>query len=309
MHKHNNNMNTTTQQVSNSLTQVIDINNNKANATIKIKLADECKNGHQDFSITATIWEVGKSRSDRNMISGGCCHDEILKLRPDLKIFVNLHLCDYTGVPMYAVENGFYHLTNGFNNTPIDSPKFKADFCEYYRISSLQFDALAQSENKLRYALNLQSLGILDQWKTEADRAIKILEEMTSFTFLIDSVKKQYTAPTAQEIAEEDAKQEQGYYLPENIIARKNQAIEDAKQLEYTKIATYRDKEINKANLEYDVKRAVLDAGFPIDNFIFYNHKNEGCFNWRDSDKKISKEQFQQFLTKVSIENVTFVIK
>lgn len=303
-------MNTTTQQTAkNSLLHVIDINNEKANAVIKIRLSDECKNGHQDFAITATFWHPGKARVDAAMISAGCCHEEIIAIRPDLKIFVNLHLCDYTGVPLFAVENGFYHLTNGFNNTRVDSPKFKTDFCEYYRINLKQFDVLAQSENKLRYAINLQKLGILDQWKTEADQAIKLLEEWTGFSFLVDSVKRQYTAPTAQEISEEDAKTEQGYYLLQNIIARKNQSIEDAKQLEYIKILKDRDKEIKKANLEYEVKKAVLDAGLPLDNFIFYNHKNEGHFNWKDYDKKISKKQFQDFLTKVSIENVTFTMK
>ena len=58
-----------TTEKSNDLRYTIDINNNKANAQIKIRLNDECKNGHQDFAITATIWEIGKNRTDRNMVS------------------------------------------------------------------------------------------------------------------------------------------------------------------------------------------------------------------------------------------------
>ena len=293
----------------NSLRYNIDIRNEKVNALIKIRLNDECKNGHQDFSITATFWKPERQRTDQNCIAAGCCHEEILKIRPDLKIFVNLHLCDYTGVPMHCVANGFYHLTKGLGKTPIDSPNFKDEYCEYYRIKPVQFNILSQSENELRFAVNLEKLGILEQWKEEADQAIKLLEDWTGYTFLVDSVKRQYVAPTAEEIAEEDAKTEQGYYLPENIIARKLKAEQEAEQKKYDDIAKKRDKRIKKAELEYLVEKAVLDGGLPLNNFIFYDHKNEGCFNWKDYEAKITNAQFVEFLKTVSLDGITWTLK
>ncbi len=178
----------------------IDINNSKNNIKIDIRLDDECKNGHQDFAITGTYWEVGKKRTDRNMLGGGCCHEEIIKVRPDLKLFVDLHLSDWEGVPMYAVENGFYHLTNGFN----DKKRSHKDlFCEYYRMIAEQYDIISTSKNQLQYALKLKELGILDQWKEQANKGIELIEELTGQKFVNSSVKSQYHAPTEEAIKEE----------------------------------------------------------------------------------------------------------
>lgn len=251
--------------------------------TVNIRLNDDCKNGHQDFAITADIYEAGKPKSDRYFIAGGCCHDEILKAFPQYKIFVDLHLCDYEGIPTYAVENGFYHLRNGFNNTKEDNPKFKAEFCNYYRISFNQFDVLNEAKNKLQYALRLESLGILAQWKKQAAEAISILEDMTGKKLLVDSVKTQYHAPTPEEIKEEENKEANGYYTPDAAQKR-----EEAKRDGIlNKLAAERDKEILKATTEFEVKKEVLLIGgeAALNNCIFYTHSNTLSFNWLGYDK------------------------
>jgi len=252
------------------------------NMFIEIRLNDECKNGHQDFAITADIYEAGKPKIDKYCIMGGCCHDEIIASKPYLKIFVNLHLCDYAGIPMYAVENGFYHLQNGFNRTKPEDVNFKNEFCSYYRISSKQFDVLAQSENKLQYALNLQNLGILTQWNKEADKALKILEKMTGDEFICDSVKTQYNVPTAEQVKHEVLRQQEGYYSPEAKQARAKEKAEAASN----EIETERSAKIEGINLEYDTKQAVLLAGGEkaLKNCIYYNHLKTVCFNWKSYD-------------------------
>jgi hypothetical protein len=203
-------------KTSNNLKHNIETKDKEGNSMyIKIRLNDECKNGYQYFSITCDIYEKGKPKTDRYFISGGCCHDEILKAKPQLKIFINLHLCDYKGIPTYAVENGFYHLENGFNSTKTEDKNFKSKFCEYYRITDGQFHKLSTSKNKLQFALNLQNLGILEQWEQEANKAIKLLENWTETTFLVDSKRTQFNAPKPEEIEEENKKQISGYYTPQ----------------------------------------------------------------------------------------------
>jgi hypothetical protein len=299
-------MKNNTETQSNDLRHTLEVNNATGNGVVKIRLNDECKNGHQDFSITGSFYEIGKSRTDRNFTTAGACHDEILKHFPELKIFVNLHLADYTGVPMYAVENGFYHLCNGFNNNKPNAPTFAAEFCDYYRISAKQYATLSQSENKLRYAVNLEKLGILAQWKEEADKAIELLESWTGKKFLVDSVKKQYTAPTAEEIATEDAKGKEGYYTPAKIQERKEAEQKEAIAKKYAEIEAEMNKEIAKAKKEYEVKKAVLDGGLSLENFIFYNHTSEGCFNWMQSRTRVTNEEFANFVKGANVEGVTW---
>lgn len=206
-------MNTqTTTPASNDLRHTIYTEDKYGNyMQIKISLNDECKNGHQDFAITADIYKKGKPKIDKYFIMGGCCHEEILKARPDLKIFVDLHLCDYKGIPMHAVENGFYFLREGFNDIKPEHVNFPPKFCEYYRISYSQFQVLSKCENKLQYALKLKELNILRQWEKQANKAIKTLEEMTRQKFIVDSKHTQFNEPTQEQIVEEVQKQATGY--------------------------------------------------------------------------------------------------
>lgn len=277
---------------------------------IKITLDDHCKNGHQDFSITGTTYrpftkgdrkdEDYKVFNGKNYTfdCGGCIHDEILKARPDLKIFVDLHLCDYTGCPMHTTANGFYHLTNGFNNTKIEDTNFKKEYCEYYRITGNQFDVLSTSKTQTQFAVNLYKLGVLAQWQEQANKAILLLEEMTGNKFLIDSKRTQFVAPTDEELKEEESRQNSGYYTDKAQKEREKQAalnvINDLKK--------DLNKAIQKASNEYKAKLAVLKAGGKkaLDNCIYYNHTNTICFNWRNYDN-LSTETINQIKSKIKL--------
>lgn len=262
----------------------------KTNIFVSIRLNDECKNGHQDFAITGDIYKAGNPKTDRYFIAGGCIHDEILKVFPEFKIFVNLHLCDYKGVPTHPAANGFYHLKNGFNKIKPNEAGFINKFCNYYRISEMQFDKLSTAKNVTQYALILQKENILLQWEEEANEAIKILESLTNKSFLVDSKKTQFVAPTKEEIEEEEKRQREGYYTPEAEEKR----AEAKKEALLNKLKIERDKEIAKTNAEFEVKVQVLKIGGEkaLKNCIFYNHTQTLAFNWRGYDE-ISAELIQ----------------
>jgi hypothetical protein len=258
---------------------------------ISIRLDDKCGNGHQDFSITADVYEHPKSKASRYFAMGGCCHEEILKHFPEFKIFVDLHLCDYLGNPMYAVANGLYHLQNGFNNTKPDAPNFKEMFYSYYRITPEQYDVLSTSEDKAQYWLNLSQLQIPEQWKSQADKAIAILEELTQTKFVVDSQRTQLDKPTDEEIAESLTRMKEGYYTP---LARKGRE-EKAKQDFINELEKDHYETISEMTTELNIKKQVfLIAGEKaLGQTIFYKHKNKIAFNWMNYDDKLTPETIQ----------------
>lgn len=72
----------------------------------KVRYDDECKNGHNTFSITAEIDEKGDSGRWRES-SGGCCHDAVAKHFPQLAPLIKWHLTSSDG-PMHYLENTIY---------------------------------------------------------------------------------------------------------------------------------------------------------------------------------------------------------
>jgi 23S rRNA pseudoU1915 N3-methylase RlmH len=255
---------------------------------VSIRLNDECKNGHQDFAITGDIYRSLTSKADKYFDMGGCIHEEIEKHFPKFKMFIDLHLCDYSGAPMYPTANGLYHMQEGFNDVKPDSSEFASKYCEYYRVTKEQFDILKTAKNKVQFGLLLDSLGILEQWKEQADIAIKELEAMTGNEFINDSKRSQHIPPTAEEIAEENEKLMNGYYTPEAEEKRKQEQI----NIMLEKLDSERIAAITKINAEHECKVQVLMIGGKkaLDNIIFYSHNMKLAFNWRGYGNLLDSE-------------------
>lgn len=267
----------------NSLVYKIEKQSKAFDAVIKIKLNDECKNGHQDFSITANIFKHGEPKTERNCIGGGCCHDDILKIAPEFKQFVNLHLCDKDGIPMYASANGYYHITVGFDNTTDQKEKF----CEYYRVTESEYEILKQTSSADEYGFTLVKLGIVNRWKTEAKEAIKELERLTGDTFINDS-KKSQLGLTPERLTELEKSDNEGYFSPENIAQRKAEQLAKLKADKIAKI----EAEYNKATEIAEKQKAIqmfCVENIPTGNVIFYTDSNEVNFNWNTYEKQVAE--------------------
>jgi hypothetical protein len=77
---------------------------------VEIRFDDECKNGHNSFAITASIYS-DRSRRMGDIEAGGCLHEEIARVFPELKDLIQWHLFDTRG-PMHYPGNALYHATD-----------------------------------------------------------------------------------------------------------------------------------------------------------------------------------------------------
>ena len=197
---------------------------------------------------------------------------------------------------MYPRSKWILSLNNRFNNTKPTDAKFKDEYFEYYRILPEQFDVLATSEDKEIFCYHLENLGIIEQWKQQAQQAIKLLEKLTGKEFVNDSKKSQYTPLTKEKRAEIQNRIKTGYYKPEQIQARKNEKL--AAQISKIKSDLAKDKEevIKNALAEYNVKIAVLEAGIDLKNFIYYKYSNEAVFNWLSYEPKITQHELDRLI-------------
>jgi hypothetical protein len=77
---------------------------------VEMRFDDECQNGHQTFSITASVY-TAESRRHKDIAAGGCMHEEIARIFPELAPLIKWHLVDTTG-PMYYIANTVYHASD-----------------------------------------------------------------------------------------------------------------------------------------------------------------------------------------------------
>lgn len=273
---------------------------------VKIQFADECKNGVCSWSITADIY--GKKQNGRFVwCSGGCCHDEISKHFPEFSKFVALHLSDCYGAPLYAVENGYYHMKNSSKETVID----------YLRVTEEEYNVLRDASDEAYFKYLLYSMGIVNRWNEEAKEAVKELEALTGNEWVnpyeYDKERKHIEAFTDEEAAEMNKRIDSGYYTPEAMKERKEKAAQKAYEKKRAEIIAECERKVSKLEEEKTVKLYILDSGLPVDNVIYYEHKKEVVFNWLEYKDKISQDVFIDFLNNVDYsklpKGITFKIK
>jgi post-segregation antitoxin (ccd killing protein) len=134
------------------------------------------------FSVTADVFENGR------WAAGGCQHDTVLRLWPDLADVVALHLSDDTGQPMHAAANGWYWLAgivggmgqqyHGGNGSSARTPEqCTGILARHLRITEDEVAALAKilatQDPKTARAMFVTFVSAqTDRWQREAAEAI-----------------------------------------------------------------------------------------------------------------------------------------
>lgn len=117
---------------------------NGAAITVLIRFDDHCKNGHDTFSITADIRRPGR----RDIEAGGCLHEEIVRVFPELSHLIKWHLMSTDG-PMHYIANTVYFagdrdhwgLRKGEKKGEHYTSEGKERQLDYARRSSIWIDA------------------------------------------------------------------------------------------------------------------------------------------------------------------------
>lgn len=255
-----------------------------------IKLHDECKNGTCSWSITGTLQQK-KGNGRFYDIGHGCIHEEILKAFPKLKMFVDLHLCDWRGTPLYPVENGYYFLQE-------DKKQAK----EYLRVTDEEMEILSKCDNKEYFKYQLFALSIVKRWQAESKKAIQALEELTGDVWVNpykESEERHRFVLSDEEREEMEGKILSRYYTESSIQERKEaERIAKIEKRKNEVIKTF-EKRINKATKEKDVKLAILGAGLLSDNYIYYVEGNNVVFNYYSYHDKVTEEEYNNMLKNI----------
>lgn len=245
-------------------------NGNTYKVIATIKLHDECKNGTCSWSITG-ILQQKKGNGRFYDIRHGCIHEEILKASPKLKMFVDLHLCDWRGTPLYPVENGYYSLQ-----------KDKKQAKEYLRVTDEEMEILSKCDDKEYFKYQLFALGIVERWQAESKKAIQALEELTGDVW----VNPYKESEERHRFVLSDEEREEAERIAK-IEKRKNEVIKTFEKI------------INKATKEKDVKLAILGAGLLSDNYIYYVEGNNVVFNYYSYHDKVTEEEYNNMLKNI----------
>lgn len=290
-----------TSKLSYSKTRFFVENKTQYKIIAKISLNDDCKNGMYYFSITASIYQK-KGNGQFYQISVGCLHEEIKKHFPELAKFIPLHLCNHYGAPMYLEANGIYHLQNSGKETTI----------EYLRITDYEYNTLSLSADQTYFKYLLFSLGIVDRWEKEANCLISELEALTGNEWEnpYKTEEERFSLTLSdEERANVENLIKEGFYTKENIEKRKDESRKEVLAKKRADICNRYDEKIAKVERYKKVMLYIFDSGVSIDNVIYYDHKNTVCFNWNEYDKKISQEDYIDFINKIDYSKLPEGIK
>lgn len=249
------------------------------------------KNFYSCFCAVGNIYELKRAR--KKIISSGCIHEEILKYFPEFKIFVQLHGNYSYGMPIHMLSN----LKFAIDNSKIDA------ICRSLDISDVMAKELICWGEEINY-LNyfLEENGIISHLRSKANKAIKLLEELTGDEFDNPDVLGIYDYIPLDNVTREKIKKlhENGYFTMDNVIKRRDEKIKELnlKFLEKEKMKL--EKEKREIDNEIKVLEYLCDEGISLNNHAYLRSVNVLAINlYKNRENAMSEEDYKRFLDNV----------
>lgn len=255
--------------------------------TYSIKLDDNCKNGHLTFSFTGKIKVKKENGRFYNYICGAIANI-IVYFKPELEKFSRLHGCNHLGQPIY-IDNIRYSINKDRTNEQI---------AKIYNIPNLEaIETLRNvSDNKELFYYLVFRLGIAETWEKQAKEAIREMEAKTGLALKIENKDKVYKQFDEKDCETLENLYQLGFASKQAKQYRTQQAAEEKKAKELAEIEKEFAKTVEKAKRIYEVKKAVISYGISWNNVVFYDHKNELCFNWLDYSDKVPSDAINELV-------------
>lgn len=140
-------------------------------------------NARPYFSLTGEEWQsrrhyVRRTHHETGLRCMGAMGETLVKFMPELAMVESLHLADDDGVPMHAVENGFYYYSGDAHEyeresrhhaDPTDTPRARA--ARRLRITEAELpEGIKTKEEFVAFVDTLRP-----RWKEEAAQALAFL--------------------------------------------------------------------------------------------------------------------------------------
>lgn len=291
--------------LSRNFAEVKSINGVLSKFVIKCCLHDDCKNGFEHFSITYTRFE--KARNNRYYERGGGCGSDLYKMFPEFELICKLHLSDFRGVPMYAVENGMYHLKNSDKGIAMS----------YLRINEEEYQKLKYIDDKTDFKVALNDLGIVKRWKQEADECISWLLNGEDKAFVSNGHRVSQIDCTEDELKEYQNKLEKGYFSKEESDNRmKNELYAKILEKYNSRKEEIENKYLeclNEERLRYQTSKFIIDNRHKfvcpstedlIDSFYFVKPTKVKFYDFYSNITNNDKKLIVDFITENYKENL-----
>lgn len=258
-------------------------------------------NVYSYFYAVGDVYELKRKR--KKVISSGCIHEEILKYFPEFKIFICLHGNSSYGMPLHMLSDTKFDI----DNNKIDA------ICRTLGISEEMAKEIICWGEEIDYIKYfLEENGIIYHLRSKANKAIKMLEELTGNEFDNPDILGIYDYIPLSKDAKDHIKKlhEKGYFTMDNVLKRRNKKI---RYIQKKKLKSEKKRlEIEKKEIDNEIMvlEYLFEKGISLDSHSYLRSVNVLSINlFKNREGAMSEDEYILFLESVDYSKLPNGIK
>lgn len=248
-------------------------------------------NGYSYFYATGEKYSL--NGGIKKVFEFGCIHEEILKYFPEFKIFVHLQGNSSYGMPEYMLSNLKFEIENNEiaairRTLGISEELAKGITCWGEEIDYVKYF--------------LEENGIIYHLRSKANKAIKMLEELTGHEFDNPDTLGIYDYTPLSKDAKDHIKKlhEKGYFTMDNVIKRRNEKIRGIQLQKLESEKKNLESEKKEIDNEIQVLQYLFDKGIRIDCHAYLRSVNILSINLlKNGEGVMSENEYKDFIKSV----------